>query len=49
MGDFFENSSFNPLPPILGGNYEESGGHPHAPAKGAMPLVESPIENNGES
>ena len=38
-----------PLTPQSWGDYEKSGGHPHAPAKGATPLVESPIENNGES
>jgi len=25
------------------------GGHPQTPAKGAMPLMESPVENSGES
>jgi len=38
-----------PSVPHSWGNWEGAGGHPHAPAKGAKPLVESPIENSGES
>jgi hypothetical protein len=40
----------NPLdPPFLGEIRRELGGHPQAPAKGAKPFVESPIETGGES